>query len=124
MVLAFLAVARAEDCPEGTAAVGDGCIVLAGEIIHPSASELDKVVYAEVTTSVDVKRCLVPVAGQRGFRVDLTVDVAKGRAAGVVLTSPSGAPLSVESCLADEVARLALPTEPALYRARFPLVLE
>lgn len=115
--------AWAVDCPEGHAAVGDGCVVLAGEILAPAAPELYKALWTRITGSEDVRRCLVPWLGRPDVPVSVTADVAQGAVTGLWVTSASAAPGEVEWCLASEVAKLPLPQDPGTYRFTMPLTL-
>jgi hypothetical protein len=120
----FVAAAFAIDCPEGQTALDDRCITLAGETIAAVPPEVLKAVWSQVTTSDDVKRCLLPLVGQRGARVDVSAAVADGHTVGVVVSSAAPSPGEVEWCVAQEVARLTFPADPPTFRVAIPLVLD
>ncbi len=124
ILLGWTAIARGADCPEGQAALDGSCIALAGEVIAAVPPEVLKAVWSLVTSSDAVKTCVAPWAGQPDARLDVTAEVAGGRASGIVVSSPRPAPGEVEACVALEVGRLGFPPEPASYRVTVPLVLD
>lgn len=122
MLLLLPAIALAADCPPGQARDGDTCRVADAEPVPGAPAEVWTASRAALTGSDEVKRCLVPLAG-REVEVDVSAEVRGGRAVGVVVSGPRRIPIEVQSCLAEQVARLALPAEPAEYRVEVPLVL-
>ncbi len=122
MLVLLSSLALAADCPPGQAPLGDGCFVLEAEVIAGVPWEVWKASHAAITTSVEVKRCLVPLAGA-GARVEVVAEVSHGRATGVVVSAPRRIPLEVQACLATQVSLLALPPEPVEFRVAVPLLL-